>query len=402
MAHHFSCFVIRVTPRGRGAVASIMLVGGDAFAVLESRLVFPQSWQKPTSRKYCENDAPVFAYFQLGNSCEEVVLNFRRHDMIELHCHGGDTVVNAIENVLVESGAEARTWQNWLLETRDTEFFYHGSLDVIQREAVQLLPLADTELTAKLLLAQYHGALSRRINQLNDLLADNAVHEAVAILDSLLASYESGRHLTTPFRVGLIGPVNVGKSSLMNALVGFNRSITSQIAGTTRDAVSAKTVVAGWSVMLIDTAGIRETSNPIEQEGISRMQTVMTESDFLLSITDACDVQTVRHPQIIDIASTTPVLHVVNKIDLVDDHTALQFRDVPDTVPVSALTGMGLDQLNEALINKLHTNSDLVIDKENLSQTALVFTERQYAQLSDVRKMLENGDISAVTFHSGF
>ena len=379
MAHQLLCNVIRLTPCGRGAVASVMLVGRDALAILEPCLVFPKSGDMPTPQEHVVSDAPVFAHFLLGNSREEVVLNFRSDGMIELHCHGGDVVVNAIVCALVECGAVPQTWQDWLLEMPD----------VIQQEALQLLPLAETEWTAKLLLAQYHGALSRRINQLNDLIANSAVQEAITILDSLLASYELGKHLTMPFRVGLIGPVNVGKSSLMNALVGFNRSITSHIAGTTRDAVSSKTIIAGWPVMLIDTAGIRETSNPIEQEGISRMQTVMAESDLLLSVTDARDDQTSRQHPIIDIAPTTLVLHIVNKIDLVAEDKVLLLRDLPDTVHVSALTGMGLDQLNEALIKQLHKNCDLANGDENLSQTALVFTERQYAQLLAVWEMVE-------------
>jgi tRNA modification GTPase len=369
-------FVIRLTPRGRAAVASLMIVGHDVMAVLEPCLVLPKAGRSRRDR--CDDNTPVFAYFSLANAREEVVLHFHSRDMIELHCHGGDAVVRAIEAALVERGAVSQTWQDWLLETQE--------LDIIQREALQLLPFAETELTAKLLLAQYHGALSRRIQQVHDLL-DTSSPDALDILDSLLASYQSGKHLTTPFRVGLIGEVNVGKSSLMNALVGFNRSITSEVAGTTRDTVSAKTVIAGWPVLLIDTAGIRETSNPIEQEGIARMQAVVADSDLLLLITDACDQSTSHLPQTMAFPESTPMIHIVNKIDIVEGQSI--DKHSPDTVAVSAITGAGLEQLNKAIIGKLHKSNALANDETCPSQVALVFTERQYEQLLSVRESLE-------------
>ena len=390
-----------MTPRGRAAVASLMLIGQDAFAVIEPCLVLPKSEQKPSTQVQYDSNVPGFAYFQLSDTREEVVLHFLRCDIIELHCHGGDAVVSAIETTLVERGAASQTWQDWLLHVREEEIIaYHKPLDIFQREALQLLPLAETELTSKLLLAQYHGALSRRIKQLADLLdtaaqdelPDNAIKEAKVIVDSLLASYTSGRHLTTPFCVGLIGPVNVGKSSLMNALVGFNRSITSQIAGTTRDTVSATTVIAGWQVTLIDTAGIRDTSNPIEREGIARMHAVIAESDLVLSITDAQDYQAGHHLQIIDVPQTTPIIPVVNKIDLVSQQAALHFQNLPNIFPVSALTGEGLAKLNEAMLCKLHKPFPLANDDANISQMAMIFTERQYSQLAAVRELLNRGE----------
>ena len=397
MSQTVQCHVIRVTPRGRAAVATLFLVGRDASAILQACLA--------GTRDSLESDAPVFAHFQLADAREEVVLDLRRPDRIALHCHGGDAVVNALEAALVERGALVRIWQDWLLETREPEFFpCHRPLDLIQREAMQLLPFAETELTARLLLAQYHGALSRSIRQVVSLLenasngtpSDSAVQEARDNLDFLLQSYNTGKHLTTPFRVGLIGPVNVGKSSLMNALLGFNRSITSQIAGTTRDAVSAKTVIWGWPIMLIDTAGVRETSNPIEQEGISRMQTVMADSDLLLLVTDATTQQINPLPEILGFPRNGTMIPVLNKIDLVDQQTLSRFRHQSDCVPVSAMTGSGLDQLNDEMIRQLHKTGNFIQDAANPSQRVLVFTERQYSLLSSFRQKLEQGDIVAI------
>jgi tRNA modification GTPase len=189
--------------------------------------------------------------------------------------------------------------------------------------------------------------------------------------------------------------VNAGKSSLMNALLGFNRSITSQVAGTTRDAVSAKTVISGWPVMLIDTAGIRETSNPIERDGISRMQSVVADSDLLLLVTDVGAEQTDHLQEIAEIPQNVPVIHVVSKMDLVDEQTLLRFQQQPDCVPVSAKTGVGLDQLNDEMMCKLHKQGGFVQSEVRPSQTPLVFTERQYSHLFSIRKKLEQGEIAS-------
>ncbi len=401
MSQYLSCRVIRMTPRGRGAVASLCVTGPDALAVLRPFLLFPHSEPCQSATECFDDGAPAFAYFQLAEAREEVVLHFRDHDTVELHCHGGDAVVRAIESELVERGAVVQTWRDWLSESRDTTAS-STSFDMIRREALQLLPYAETELTARLLLAQYHGALSRRLHQVSDLLdaatngtsSDEAVREATKIIDSLLQSYESGRHLTTPFRVSLIGAVNVGKSSLMNALLGFKRSIISPVAGTTRDTVSAKTVIGGWPVVLVDTAGMRETSNPIEREGISRMWATVSESDLLVQVLDPVAEEISPISTIDDIPNHVPVVSVINKIDLLDQHTVVEKRrQFPDFVPVSATKGDGIVYLYDVILCKLHKMS---CDHANLldcQENAIVFTDRQYAQLSVVGDQLSCGKI---------
>lgn len=389
------CRVIRATSVGRGAVASLLIVGRDVFAVLEPFLVLP-SRQNSTSA-----NVPVFAYFHWpeSDSREEVVLHFRQTDMIELHCHGGDAVVEAIENSLVANGASRQTWDAWLCETSvgqtmtDDEASEPLSPEAIRRDALRLLPLAETEWTARLLWTQYHGALSRRFQLALDLLNDrskiNATEEAVAIINSLLDTHAMGKRLVTPFRVSLVGEVNAGKSSLMNALLGFRRSITSPVVGTTRDAVSAKTVIDGWPVVLVDTAGLRETSDPIEREGISRTQAVMNDSDLVLHIVDASRLSSTDIAPMTSMFLKIPHLHVFNKIDLVDQQSEVSFLRIPGCISVSAKTGDGVDRLYRAIVTTLCGSS---MNAENAAfdsvSVPLVFTQNQYSSLIWLRDAL--------------
>ena len=380
------CRVIRATPTGRAAVASLLLVGRDVLSVVVPFLIFPR---RAVSEPFVEQ-TPVFAYFQLPGTKtrEEIVVHFRQNDMLELHCHGGDAVLNAIEHSLIENGATSQTWDAWLRENSAQNAL---SPETVRRDVLRLLPLAETELMAQLLLTQYHGALSQRIDHAMDLLNspnNEATHEAIAIIDSLLDSYALGKHLVTPFRVSLVGAVNAGKSSLMNALLGFNRSITSLTAGTTRDVVLAKTVIDGWPVVLVDTAGLRETTNPIEQEGILRTQAAIEDSDLVLHVIDASRNLSGDIESLGDGFSKTPHLRVFNKIDLVDQNANDLLAKISDGISVSATTAYGIDRLCHVLMLSLCQTGKSSVPANDQENMPLVFTESQYTALTQWRKTL--------------
>ena len=381
------CRVIRATPTGRAAVATLLLVGRDVLSVVVPFLIFPRH---AISETFVEQP-PVFAYFQLpgANSREEIVVHFRQNDMIELHCHGGDAVLNAIEHSLVENGAMRQTWNAWLREKPVQCDVL--SPEAVRRDALRLLPLAETELMARLLLTQYHGAISRRIDHAMDLFNSpnsEAKHEAIAVIDSLLDSYALGKHLVTPFRVSLVGAVNAGKSSLMNALLGFNRSITSLTAGTTRDTVSAKTVINGWSVVLVDTAGLRETANPIEQEGILRTRAAIDDSDLVLYVIDASRNLSGNDESLDNGFAKTPYLRVLNKIDLIDQKANDVLAKISDGISVSATTTYGIDRLCHVLMSSLCQTEKPSISVCDQDDQPLVFTESQYAALVQWRNIM--------------
>jgi len=165
-----------------------------------------------------------------------------------LHCHGGLAAVAAIEEALAAAGCSPLAWPQWALRQSD---------DPVAAAATVALAEACTQRTAAILLDQYHGALRRAIAEIQAAFDAGDADRARGQIEVLLSRQRLGQHLTRPWSVVLAGPSNVGKSSLMNALVGHRRAIVHATPGTTRDAVTARTAIDGWPVELCDTAGLR-------------------------------------------------------------------------------------------------------------------------------------------------
>jgi len=297
--------IIRLTPSGRGAVASFLLCGE---AVEE---IFLPHWH---GRKPNEN--PCWGRLQLSESglCEEAVVH-RTNEGIEIHTHGGEQVASAIESLFQKHGAVSKTWQ---------EHFASGTS---QRDlALRQLPFALTERTAQILLDQYNGALFEGEASATDL----------------------GKHLVEPFRVVLAGASNAGKSSLLNAILGFQRSLVHSVPGTTRDVVSGHTALDGFPVMFLDTAGFRETDSELEQQGIDRSRRSLTDADLVLWVIDS----TVKKPESPECPTGSNVIVCYNKIDLVETPViAPEHRS--SAVTVSALTSSGIEALLNAVLRRL-------------------------------------------------
>jgi tRNA modification GTPase len=171
-------------------------------------------------------------------------------------------------------------------------------------------------------------------------------------VESLLNTAACTTRLADPFRVVLAGPPNVGKSSLLNSLVGFDRSITLNLAGTTRDVLHANTVIAGLPVRLSDTAGIRESDEEIEREGIRKAQQAVREADLLLLVCEP--LPNGAFSDLLPIPGTTPQLRILNKMDLQSNEPTLS-RSLSDRFDAStnALTGEGLIELMAKIADKL-------------------------------------------------
>jgi tRNA modification GTPase len=183
--------------------------------------------------------------------------------------------------------------------------------------------------TASILLDQAHGAYLRSASD------DEVLRRNVAV----------GRHLVEPWTVAIAGPPNAGKSTLLNALAGFSRSVVSPIPGTTRDAVSVSLAFDGWPVDLIDTAGVRETQDALELEGVARARQMIAASDLCLWVMDATGLL----PQSVEIIAGHLVLPIINKCDLVNVPDDVW----PNAVRISAATGQGLAELASRIVQAL-------------------------------------------------
>jgi tRNA modification GTPase len=244
-----------------------------------------------------------------GSHADEVVVAVKQlepEEVVEVHCHGGRRVVAWVAELLGE------------VDRRKP----------VSRDGWVWLPKALTLRTASILLDQCHGAFDRAVD--NILLSPETAGDKLAAL----ARYAGvGSHLTEPWRVVLAGEPNVGKSSLLNAVAGFQRSVVSATPGTTRDVVSTITAIDGWPVELLDTAGKRAAVDPIEAEGVGRAVAARAEADSVVWVLDGNQLL-VRPPESDCV--------IINKTDL---PPAWDWALVPTAVRVSAATGEGIPNL---------------------------------------------------------
>lgn len=350
-----------LTPRGRGAVAVVRVWGPGATATVE-RMFASASGRKLTTFPI---DRIVFGHWHGGatdevHAGEELVVCRRAADDIEIHCHGGVASSTAIFAALETAGAECIPW---------TESTAERATDRIRSEAEAALAEARTSQTAGILLDQLAGALSRAVHETISALDRADVAAARRQLTDLLSRTSLGRHLTTPFQVVLAGRPNVGKSSLINVLVGYERSIVFDKPGTTRDVVSAATVFDGWPIELSDTAGLRDSADLLERAGMNAARLRLLAADLVVLTFDATETWTDDDDVLL--AENPTAVVVYNKID----RTSGKLADRPAGLAISAATGRGIEELIDVIAARLVPNSPQEGD-------AVPFTQRQIELLN--------------------
>jgi tRNA modification GTPase len=347
-----STHVIELTPAGRAAIAVVLVAGPDATRTVEG------CFKSARGRELADIPLNQIVLGRWGGAAgEELLLCRRSEERIEVHCHGGAAAVKAVIEQLVDRGCHQVSWQNWHINMAG---------DSIRAAAQIALADAPTARTAAILLDQYHGALSQAIQGIVAAISAANWSLATEMLESVLAYRDVGIRLTSPWRVVLAGATNVGKSSLLNALAGFQRSIVSHEPGTTRDVVTLNTAIDGWPVELADTAGVRDTDDELESAGVKLATTSLAHADLVLAISDAVALES-DPDTASQIAKSIPrspraphVIYVRNKIDLwtaVDRQqafsvagnsvTSAEGRFPIATAPVltSAVTGEGISTL---------------------------------------------------------
>lgn len=290
--------------------------------------------------------------------------SYTGEDMVEIDCHGGHQTVQRILGLL--SGLGFRPAEGGEFTRRA---FLNGKMDLAQAEAVMDIITADAEQRRKAALNQLHGSVSRAIHDVEDVLLDalsgidaaidypdEAEEDCIARLpeqlgagrskaERLLADGRRGRVLRDGLRVVILGRPNTGKSSLMNALAGFERAIVTDIAGTTRDVLDERLSFDGVPVRLIDTAGIREATDRAEQIGVDRALDEMRRADVQLVLLDGSAPLTTEDETLIETTENgIPRILVVNKCDLPRQ------TDYAGAISISAKTGQGLEELKREVL----------------------------------------------------
>lgn len=332
------CQVAVLTPPGRGAVATLAVFGTSAMETVERLFVpaagtslrrFPVNrviyghWGQLRTERTAENQEPA--------PPEELLVVRRDEHTIEVHCHGGSAAVDRVVRSLTARNCVSVSPEFWV--QRHTESRLNG-------EARLAITQARTTRVAAILLDQVSGSLSRAVNHaLRDLVHQNQ-SRAARTLTALLHRASFGRRLISPWRVALVGETNVGKSSLINALLGYDRALVRETAGTTRDVLTDVTAIDGWPVELADTAGLRPTDSVIEREGVRRARHQAATADLVLLVTDLTKPWQPPGQQGRDPVET-PCLLVHNKRDL----ARIPPYDRPAGVLTSAREATGIEDL---------------------------------------------------------
>ncbi|HEY1376779.1 MAG TPA: GTPase [Gemmataceae bacterium] len=316
-----------LTPPGAAAVAVIGLAGPRAWDVVRERF-------RPVAAASLPAEPTIDRFWLGGFAGDAVILAI--HDAgpspaVELHCHGGPEVVRQLTEELARNGLRPDQGTGFVRAS--------GPADTALE-----LARAPTLRTAGILLDQLNGAFHRAVAALDAALAAYDASAARDLAAALAQHAPLGRHLTRPWQVVIAGAPNVGKSSLVNGLAGFTRSVVTAVPGTTRDVVTTATAMDGWPVELLDTADQHDAADELEGQGIARARTAAGGADLCLWVVDGT-VSPVW-------PAITPAncLPVVNKADL---PTAWDVASVPDAVVVSARTGAGLDELCRRISRRL-------------------------------------------------
>jgi len=360
------------TPPGEGGIAILRLSGPESETFLQR---FFQPTKKTPSFK-SHRLYHGFLYDPSGIKIDEVLAvimrsphSYTREDVVEIHCHGGQLLTRRILDLFIDAGVRLSRPGEFTLRA-----FINGRIDLSQAEGVIDLIRSRSDVASRIALQQMDGSLSRRLHRymssFREILAqieaeidfpedeipqtsyDTFLHTSEQILSdmkTLLASFDMGRILREGISVILLGSPNVGKSSLLNRLLGEDRAIVSEIPGTTRDTIEEQILLNGLPLRLVDTAGLRVSDNPIEAEGVERTRRKVESADIILLMIDSSNTHPID-PATLDSVSNKKVLLVVNKVDLCLPTIPDNLNHLP-SVCLSALTGEGVDKLKDMIVS---------------------------------------------------
>lgn len=383
------------TPQAPGGIGIVRISGPDARSIAQ-KVFTAKSGKKLDEIKGYQ---ALYGFVSDGEERidEAIALNyiapasFTGENVVELSCHGGLYLMRRVLKAVFAAGA---------VPAGPGEFtrraFLNGKIGLTEAESVMQLICAQGGQAARAALAGHDGALEKRIIRVRESLIQTAAHlsawadypeddipevgadslgltlaAARAEIDQMLLEFDAGRAIREGVRTVIAGRPNVGKSTLMNLLAGCERSIVTEIAGTTRDVVEDTVLLGDVPLLLADTAGIRLTEDPVERIGVLRAREQLKQAQLVLAVFDASQELNEEDRELISLIGDSPAVAVVNKSDLPskidNEYINTKFKQI---VYISALSGSGLAQLREAVARLLQTA------QLNPSE-GILFTERQ-------------------------
>ena len=369
--------VAPATPPGAGAVAILRLSGPQAFSIAGGLTGIDPARHPPRTLALCAVRDTAGAEIDRGLvACFPSPHSFTGEDVVEIHLHGNPMLIDEAAAAACELGA---------VPAAPGEFsrraFLNGKMDLTQAEGLCDLIAARSEASARAALRQMSGGIRDAVAPLRDRLSsllvlleasiDFSDEDGIAPLSSMqlteriseirdslsryLESYKLGHRLREGATVAITGAANVGKSRLLNRLLGEERAIVTEIPGTTRDYLSGTLSLSGIPVQLVDTAGLRETEDPVEREGVRRSRRILGEADLALFLVDAARAANEEDLRAYREVKDRPHLLLFNKCDLPVAETGGGFRGKGrrGALSVSAKTGEGIDALLREMAREL-------------------------------------------------
>ncbi len=407
--NHTDTIAAAATAMGSAGIGIIRISGTDAFAVLEK--VF-----RPKNEKKVMSEQPGYTvHYGMAVDGEQVLdevlvmlmrgpHSYTAEDTAEIDCHGGRLVMQKILEAVLKNGARAAEPGEFTKRA-----FLNGRMDLSQAEAVMDLIQSKNEMALKSSLAQLKGNVRQEIEKLRaQILYEMAFVEAAlddpehisldgyseellekmrgiaAEVERLLKSSESGRMLKEGIKTVILGKPNAGKSSLLNVLLGEERAIVTEIAGTTRDVLEEQLQLGEVSLQLLDTAGIRSTEDVVEQIGVERARKQAKDADLILYVADSSRVLDESDEEILKLLEGKKALVLLNKSDLdpVITPQIMRERTGHPVLVISAKEGAGIQELEEK-IRSLFFRGEVDFNDE-----VLITNLRQKQALMDASKSL--------------
>lgn len=426
-----STIVALATPTGRSGIGVIRLSGPDSISIaaklvndialgLRPRFVSLRQLYDPVDGEVI--DEALLTCFKAPHS-------FTGEDVVEISCHGSPVLLRQVIDICLSLGARLADAGEFSLRALG-----NGRMDLAEAEAIRDLIDAQTAASARQAVRQMRGEFSKQLQPLKDDLLDvivilesslefveddlpevqsesvkNRLFAIAEETSKLAATFKAGHLIREGLKVALVGRPNVGKSSLFNALLGNERAIVTEIAGTTRDQIHERFTIGDIPISLIDTAGLRDTTDTVESIGVERSRATMADADIVIVMLDASESVTTEDRKIIEAVAEIQHFVVVNKIDKVSPHEVSDFKSqISDLssqmVEVSAKTGQGLDRLRTEIVSPFESPDVsmagfLVTDARHFD--LLVRTKSEIENSLDQFKNRVSEEIVLIGLHNG-
>ena len=374
-----------------GAIGIIRISGPEAISITDRIFTPAGNKQKPLSERKANTITFGTIKGSNGNIIDEVLVSIFRaphsytgEDSVEISCHGSSYILQQVTQTLIANGCRAAGPGEYTQRA-----FINGKMDLSQAEAVADLIASSSETTHKMAMNQMRGSFSKELSALRDKLlhltslleleldfsdheelefADRSELSSIAmqietLISRLVKSFKLGNVIKNGIPVAIIGETNAGKSTLLNALVGEERAIVSDIHGTTRDVIEDTVNIDGLTFRFIDTAGIRDTNDTIENLGIERTFKKLDQAEIVLWIIDAtcADSQlTSLSPKILPHCLDKQLIIIYNKSDIaqaITNPTCITFPENAQTISISAKKNTNIEALRQLLINSVNLPS---------------------------------------------